>query len=238
MTDRVLILLHQEHSSPGRVGQRLAARGYDLDIRRPRFGDSLPRSLEEHAGVVIFGGPMSANDQDLFLKRETDFIGVALSEGAPFLGICLGAQMLVRHLGGRVFPHPRGCAEIGFYPLQPTPAGRALMDWPSTVYQWHREGFDLPRGCELLAKGELFENQAFRYGPSAFGFQFHFELTYAMVCRWTVHGAHRFDLPGAHPRHRHIADWYRYDPPVKAWLDRLLDRWLDSDLRTARQAAQ
>ena len=58
----VLVVLHQETSTPGRVGNALRALGHRLDIRRPRFGDALPETLDEHAGAVIFGGPMSAND--------------------------------------------------------------------------------------------------------------------------------------------------------------------------------
>ena len=58
----VLIVLHQEHSTPGRVGQMLEARGLRLDIRRPALGQKLPETLANHAGVVIFGGPMMAID--------------------------------------------------------------------------------------------------------------------------------------------------------------------------------
>ncbi|MGA7972017.1 MAG: glutamine amidotransferase, partial [Pseudolabrys sp.] len=96
MLKPVLIILHQEHSSPGRVGQALSQRGYPLDIRRPRFGDPLPETMADHAGAVIFGGPQSANDEDDFIKRETDWIGVPLRDEKPFLGICLGAQMMAR----------------------------------------------------------------------------------------------------------------------------------------------
>ena len=76
----VLIILHQEHSTPGRVGRLLLERGHPLDIRRPRFGDPLPETLAGHAGAVIFGGPMSANDPDDFVKQEIDWIGVPLRE--------------------------------------------------------------------------------------------------------------------------------------------------------------
>ena len=64
----VLIVLHQETSTPGRVGNALRALGHPLDIRRPRFGDPLPDTLDRHAGAVIFGGPMSANDPDPFVR--------------------------------------------------------------------------------------------------------------------------------------------------------------------------
>ena len=60
----VLVVLHQETSTPGRVGNALRALGHKLDIRRPRFGDCLPQTLDGHAGAVIFGGPMWVNDPD------------------------------------------------------------------------------------------------------------------------------------------------------------------------------
>jgi GMP synthase (glutamine-hydrolysing) len=228
---KVLIVLHQEASSPGKLGQMLRAKGFELDIRRPRFGDKLPPTMADHAGAAIFGGPMSANDPDDFIRTETDWIGVTLKEGAPYLGICLGAQMLVKHLGGAVCGHCDGCAEIGFYKLHATDAGQRLTAWPDMVYQWHREGFDLPAGATLLARGDIFENQAFSVAGTAFGIQFHSELTYAMACRWTVRGAERFALPMAQTRAEHMAGWFRYDPPVRAWLWDFLDVWLSQDKR-------
>ena len=224
-TGKVLIVLHQEQSTPGRVGLALRDRGYELDIRRPRFGDPLPATMAEHAGAVIFGGPQSANDSDDFIKAEIDWIGVPLRENKPYLGICLGAQMLAKQLGERVFPHPEGKAEVGYYPVRPTPAGRAICDWPAYQYQWHREGFDLPRGCELLAEGDIFRTQAFR-AASGFAIQFHAEVTHAMMCRWTTRGAARMELPGAKPRHEHFADRPAYDHGIRAWLSGFLDHWL------------
>ncbi len=66
---------------------------------------------------------MSANDPDDFIRREIDWIAVPLKEKVPFLGVCLGAQMLARQLGATVAPHAHGCGEIGYYPLKPTAAG-------------------------------------------------------------------------------------------------------------------
>lgn len=225
---KILVVLHQETSSPGRVGQALTRRGFALDVRRPPLGDPLPATLADHAGAVIFGGPMSANDPDPFIRREIDWIAVPLAEEKPFLGICLGAQMLVRQLGGAVGPHVGGMAEIGYYPLTPTDAGRRLVpDWPTMVYQWHREGFEAPAGCELLAAGETFRNQAIRCGRAAYGIQFHTELTYAMLNRWTTRGAARLDLPGAQPRRAHFDGRGRFDAMTRRWLEEFLDVWLD-----------
>jgi GMP synthase (glutamine-hydrolysing) len=228
---RVAIILHQEHSTPGRLGRLLRAQGFELDIRRPRYGDPLPSSLAEHAGVIIFGGPMSANDEEDWLRREIDWMQVPLKEGKPLLGICLGAQMLARHLGHRVYMHPQGKVEVGYYPISPTKAGHSVCasPFPEKVYQWHREGFDLPCGATLLARGEEFEAQAFRYGPCAYGFQFHPEVTYAMMCRWTIHGTERMEMPGAQPRHAHLDGWYRHDAAIERWSHAFLRQWVEGE---------
>jgi GMP synthase (glutamine-hydrolysing) len=226
MGQPILIVLHQEHSTPGRVGRTLQQLGYSLDVRRPRFDAPLPLTMREHAGAVIFGGPMSANDEDEFIRREIDWIAVPLKARKPFLGICLGAQMCARHLGGRVYRHPEGHAEIGYYPIHPTAAGRAVVDpWPEQVYEWHREGFDVPSGGELLAEGDMFEAQAFRYG-AAFALQFHPDVTHAMMHKWTTRGHDRLAMPGARPRDSHFADRAVYDYSGRAWLVAFLERWI------------
>ncbi|MFD0916585.1 glutamine amidotransferase [Pseudahrensia aquimaris] len=226
-TRPILIILHQETSTPGRVGQRLVERGFSLDIRRPPLGDHLPESLDDHAGAIMFGGPMSANDPDEFVKRETDWLAVPLKEERPLLGICLGAQKLVKHLGGAVEAHPEGLVEVGYYPLEPTQQGREFMEhWPEHIYQWHREGFDLPRGATLLARGDVYPNQMFAYGKHAYALQFHTELTLAMMLRWTVKGAERMVLPGAQNRKQHIEGRMVHDAAISAWLDQFLDKFI------------
>lgn len=228
---KVLIVLHQERSSPGRVGQMLVQKGFDLDIRRPPMGDQLPETLECHAGAVIFGGPMSANDTDEFVIRETNWLAVPLRENKPFLGICLGAQMLVNHLGGEVAGHPEGLVEVGWYPLEATDEGRSLLEWPDMTYQFHREGFTLPTGATLLATAEHYPNQAFKYGENAWGIQFHAELTRTMMQRWVVHGAHRFTLPNAQQGREHLHGRFVWDRRLRAWLDEFLDLIFEPDLQ-------
>ena len=220
----VLIVLHQEMSTPGRVGHYLKAQGYALDARRPALGEPLPATLTEHSGVVVFGGPMSANDVDDYVRREIEWIAVPLREQRPFLGICLGAQMLAKQLGASVAPHPQGQTQIGYYPIRPTRAGLALCpDWPAQVYHWHREGFELPRGATLLAEGDDFPMQAFRW-DNAFGLQFHPDVTYRMMCCWTTHG--NTELPGAQPRQKHFEGRAIHDVVERAWLESFLVGWL------------
>jgi GMP synthase (glutamine-hydrolysing) len=93
------------------------------------------------------------------------------------------------------------------------------------VYQWHREGFDLPSGSELLAEGDAFSVQAFRLG-TGYALQFHPEVTHAMMYRWLVRGAHRMALPGAKQRHEHIADRAVHDHASHNWLAAFIDHWM------------
>jgi GMP synthase (glutamine-hydrolysing) len=228
MSPPVLIVLHGELSTPGRVGQRLRSRGISLDIRRPRFGDTLPDTLEEHCGAVIFGGPQSANDDDEMVRRELEWNGIPLAEKKPFLGICLGAQLLAKRLGARVYRHPDGHAEVGYYPIRPTAAGRAVCkQWPDHVYQWHREGFDLPDRSVMLAEGDSFPVQAFSYAGTAYALQFHMDVTHATMCRWTTRGHERMSLPNAKPREAHFEGRLMHDAACQAWLDEFIDRWLN-----------
>ena len=97
--------------------------------------------------------------------------------------------------------------------------------WPDHVYQWHREGFDLPSGAELLAEGDIFQAQAMRFG-AAYSIQFHAEVTHLMMCRWTTRGHERMLLPGAKQRSAHFADRAVHDPAIRAWLAEFLDRWI------------
>ena len=77
----ILMIVHQESSDPGRIGEMLRARGYHLDIRRPCLGQELPATMEHHDGCVVFGGPMSANDDHLdFIRSELGYDGVIITD--------------------------------------------------------------------------------------------------------------------------------------------------------------
>ena len=184
----ILVVLHQAHSTPGRVGRLLRAMGYSLDARYPALGDALPATLEGYSGAVVFGGPMCANDNDDWLKREIDWLAVPLREGKPFLGLCLGAQMMAKQLGARVFSRPQGRGQIGYYPLRPVAEADNLcaQAFPRHVYHWHTDGFELASGAQRLAQGcGDFPEQAYIYGRNVVGLQFHPEVTYHMIRRWT-----------------------------------------------------
>jgi GMP synthase (glutamine-hydrolysing) len=225
----ILAVVHQRHSDCGRVGAMLRAPGHALDRRCPMVGDALPEDLSGHAGVVVYGGPMSANDDHLDgIRAELALLERALAQGTPILGICLGAQLLSRVLGGRVRPRSDGRIESGYYTVHPTAAGRAagLFEEPLGVYQWHTEGFDLPRGAALLARGDGYPNQAFRLvGRPVFGIQFHPEVTHEMMERWIGAAGHMTTWPGARSAAEHRAGRAAHDARLGRWLDRFLTRY-------------
>ena len=168
MAKKALAIVQQATSNPGRVGERLVDMGFALDVRCPNTGDRLPANLDGFDAVVIFGGPMSANDDATVpgVRAQLDFLPTVFETETPTLGICLGAQLLARSLGSSVKRHPHGFVEVGYHPIVPTAEGEAHFQGPMMAYQWHREGFDLPHGAVCLATGETFKNQAYRYGDN------------------------------------------------------------------------
>jgi GMP synthase (glutamine-hydrolysing) len=135
------------------------------------------------------GGPMNVDQADEFpfLATEVGWLRRAVEAGLPTLGVCLGAQLLAKSLGSRVYPHR--VKEIGWYELELLPAATddrlfAGARNRETVFQWHGDTFDLPQGAVQLARGASCEQQAFRYGPAAYALQFHVEMTARMVDDW------------------------------------------------------
>jgi GMP synthase (glutamine-hydrolysing) len=146
-----------------------------------------PLDLSGTSGVVLMGGPMSANDDLPWIEPEIATVREAVHRGIPVLGICLGAQLIARALGARVYRNP--VKEIGWSPIDWTAAASAdhlfhgLRD-PETVFQWHGETFDLPPRAEHLAYSSACRHQAFRAGAYVYGIQFHLEVTPEIVAEW------------------------------------------------------
>jgi len=234
---RILVVVHQKTSSPGLLGDLLRHAGYSLDLRCPAIGHPLPQSLSAYDGAVVFGGPMSANDDTTlpFIRAELEWITSLLESGKPYLGICLGAQLLARVLGAEVSPHPEGRMEIGYCTIAPTSEGQGDLGNLRHVFQWHREGFDLPRGATLLARGsDAFPHQAFRYGETAVGLQFHPEINHTLIDHWTTHApVEQLQRPEAQSREAQFQAHARYGGQVERWLTDFLGRWVEPEAMVA-----
>ncbi len=224
--NKILTLIHKDTTVPGLVGKKLVTMGYQLEMCAPILGETLPDDLTSYAGVLVFGGPMSVNDDELYLRQELAWIERVLAMKVPYLGVCLGAQLLAKVLGAKVGPHAIAVEEIGYYSVYATAAGKGLFPERLRVYQWHNEGFDLPNGAVLLARGDDFPNQAFQWGERTYGVQFHPEMTAEMVDFWTTNGAHLIGAPNTQSREQQLKNHCQYSGEVDKWLETFLTKWL------------
>jgi GMP synthase (glutamine-hydrolysing) len=154
---------------------------FEPDVRWP--------NLEDIGGLIVFGGEMNVDETEQHppLLTQRVLMRRAVDAGLPVLGICLGAQMLARAFGARVYRAP--VRELGFKPLRLSDEGErdVLLGAFTTgdrVFQWHEDTFDLPDGAALLAAGDEVPHQAFRLGRNAWGVQFHFEVDAEGVEAW------------------------------------------------------
>ncbi len=236
--EKILLMAHSDWRQ-GRLAPLLEGKGYAVDWCSPALGDSLPTDDEAYAGAIVLGGVQSANDAESqpYLRQEIDWIARQVAAGRRFLGICLGAQLLARALGAKVAPHSDGVNEIGYYPVYPTPEGCGIFHPGLHVYHWHKEGFELPAGAKLLARGDAFPYQAYLYGSNAYGLQFHPEVTADVASAWIKSAADHLRRPGAQPAERQMALAPRFDQALHDWFDKFLDHWLGRP-KTASLAAK
>lgn len=184
----IVVIRHQPNAPLGIAGRALDDIGKQwtyLDV----FDDPQWPDFDSVSGLIALGGEMNVDriDDYPFLERGRQLLAEAAEREIPVLGICLGAQLLARALGAEVKPSP--VKEVGFYEVTATRAGAgdpvlAAFAPAMRVFQFHEDAFELPEGAELLFEGEMVPNQAFRFGPSAYAVQWHFEVTEAIVSDW------------------------------------------------------
>ena len=189
----ILVLRHEPFEHLGHFAHNLARLGLPFEYKD--LGQSL--SLDGQTGVIIMGGPQSANDADPALAAEMRLIGDAIGKNLPVLGICLGAQLIAKTLGVRVYKNAE--KEIGWAPVYFTAAAKSdpvlgSFASPTTFFHWHGETFDLPANAESLAYSDVCRQQAFRYKRNVYGIQFHPEIEPEMIVDWSAQPANCGDV--------------------------------------------
>lgn len=197
----LLIIQNDPEVPPGNFSDTIARMGVPCRIVHPYSGEALPPPVKISA-VIVLGGAMGVHDTAKypFLVELKEYIRSCMESEMPFLGICLGGQLLADILGGEVTSNSP-CGEKGTMTVTLTSAGKedplfAGIPRQFISFQWHNDSFAVPSGGTLLASSDACPGQAFRFGRCAWGTQFHPEVDRAIVdcwARWTSETSSRVD---------------------------------------------
>ncbi|MCF6157562.1 MAG: type 1 glutamine amidotransferase [wastewater metagenome] len=186
----IVFIKHITIEGPGTIADFLEDNKIPYTVIDLSLGDKLPKSEKAFQSVISLGGPMNVYEEERypFLRAEDTFLKRIVEEDVPFLGICLGAQLIAKALGAQVTKNPE--KEIGWYRTVLTDHGLndpLLKGLPEVfkVFQWHGDTFHIPRGGKRLAFSELCQNQTLKYGRNVYGIQFHVEITKDMIVQWS-----------------------------------------------------
>lgn len=230
MTNRVVLIEHNQHLLDTRVHAWLKRNDFVIDVRRPCIGDAIaPIDADVHA-TVLFGGPHNVYETDKhpFLLEEYRWIETCLDHQVPILGICQGAQQIAHHLGAWSGPTEPVRYEFGHYEIHPSDQAVAegFLQQSLRVTQAHFHTFDLPSGAVHLARSDGFENQAFRFGTNTYGFQFHAEQRESEFRNWQNAKWAMFDKPGAQSRAEQNDYLAQCNDAQDTWFNGFLDDFL------------
>jgi GMP synthase (glutamine-hydrolysing) len=180
---KVLAVVNGTDAPPGSFADVVAERGDQLETWVPVAGP--PPAADAHDAVMVFGGAMNVDQEPEhpWLRDEECYLRSLLDRRVPILGVCLGAQMLAVAAGAAVGPAPE--PEIGWHDVERTADDEVLGTLPRrfSAFQWHSYAFDLPARAVELARSRVCL-QAFRVGETAWGVQFHPEVTREIVAGW------------------------------------------------------
>ena len=227
----VLAIRHIAFEDLGSFEPVLRARGFTIRYVDAATEDFASLAYDTPAPLFILGGPIAVYDEMLypFLGAEIGFIEKRLSANLPTFGVCLGAQLMTRALGAKVYPARE--KELGWAPIALTDAGKQSVLRPfdnEPVLHWHGDTFDLPNGATRLASTAICENQGYAFGSAALALQSHVEVEAVGLERWYVgHSVEialaKVSIPALRATTREVAPMAvsRAQACLNAWLDGL-----------------
>lgn len=187
----VRVFQHVPFEGLGSIADWLAARRATVALTRFFEVPELP-SAHDSDLLIVLGGPMGVNDEATlpWLAEERQFIGEAVRAGMPVLGVCLGAPLIARALGARVYPGPH--REIGWFPVTACAPATDAFAFPPVLdaFHWHGDTFELPPGAVRLARSAACAQQAFQFGARCIGLQCHLETTPESAAALIAHCGH------------------------------------------------
>jgi len=226
-----LAIRHVPFEDLGSFAAVLRERGFAVAYRDAGLDDLAARDLVDADLLIVLGGPIGVYEvKDYpFLKGEIAVVERRLELGRPVLGLCLGAQIMAKALGARVYKGKR--EELGWSPLALTDAGRASalaeLGPRTAVLHWHGDTFDLPRGAKLLGSTRLYPNQAFAWRNHALALQCHIETTVRGLERWFIGHALEIATTRGVKLEALRRDTRRRGPRLEERGPRVLRAWLD-----------
>ena len=227
-----IAIRHVGFEDAGTLGDALVERGYEL--RYVEAGSDHLARIDPLAPdlLVVLGGPIGAYEEDLypFLTDELRLAERRMAADLPMVGICLGAQIMARALGARVYPGQT--KEIGWSPLDLTAEGMASCCAPlaaehTSMLHWHGDTFDLPAGATLLASTAITPNQIYRWGQGALAIQCHPEFKRRTFEHWLIGHACELSTAGSSPVTLR-AEAARLGAALERQGRLCFDRWLDA----------
>jgi len=233
MTKRVLVVCHKTLEDGGTLIDVLNEREECIVECHMAYTEPV-KDLDPlyHDLTIFMGGAMGVYNRDIFpyLQTEIDYLKERLAADKPYLGVCLGAQLMAQALGGEVSPGKNG-TELGWHQVKVNETGAQtplkFLDQSHTdMFQWHGDTFTMPENCTLLASSEAYANQAIQHGKNAIGVQFHPEVNAHILEMWTVFGFNELIGKGIEP-HDFRQSFAKKLPVLQEQTAKFFNAWLD-----------
>ncbi|MFQ5344750.1 MAG: type 1 glutamine amidotransferase [Mariprofundus sp.] len=223
-----LVIQHLEIEPPALISEILEQAGHRLITVHLDQGDIIPEP-SEFDGIVIMGGPQSANDNTDYIKDELTRLKALIKQDIPMLGICLGAQMMAKACGAEIFISP--VRELGWFPVYHSnetandPLFKHLPDG-LLVFQWHGESFSFNNAMTPVATHPDVPAQAFRLGKNQYGLQFHIEVDESIIETWIAFGQSEREHLGQKGIRQLQTDTCMYLESMQDFCRQMLHAWL------------